>query len=173
MRSLFAAAALIAAVASPAAAEVVEKGPDHFVLQFQTPLTATPEAAFASLGRIGEWWDSAHTWSGDASNLTLSLAMGGCLCEALADGTTFEHGRVVSLFPERSVGLNAPLGPLKEMASSAVLVFSWSPLSNGPALAMTFVVRGTGVGAYADAVDGVMGGQFARWAADVGSAAAA
>lgn len=163
MRTLMIAAAALLACAAPAAAEVVERGPDHFVLQFKGPLTATPEAAFASLGRIGQWWDSAHTWSGDAANLTLPLEMGACLCEAMPDGTTFEHGRVASLFPERSVALNAPLGPLKDMATSAVLVFSWSPLSDGPALAMTFVVRGAGVGAYAEAVDQVMGGQFARW----------
>ena len=163
--SIIASAMLLAAIAGPAAAEVVDRGPHHFLLQFDTPLTATPEAALASVGEVAQWWDPAHTWSGDAANLTLPIQMGACLCEAMPDGTTFQHGRVTSLFPERSIGLHAPLGPLKDLATRAALVFSWSELSGGPALAMVFLVQGEGVGAYADAVDHVMGVQFSRWAA--------
>jgi hypothetical protein len=92
-------------------------------------------------------------------------AVGGCFCEALSDGSLFEHGRVTAVDDDR-LALNAPLGPLKGRATRADLTFSWP---EGPSISgevtgvvMSFVVEGPGLGAFADAVDGVMAGQHAR-----------
>ena len=153
--------ALLSAV--PAAAEVIERHADGFTLRFEVAMETTPEDLLGSLGEVGKWWDGAHSYSGDAANMTLVMQPGGCFCEALTNGTTFEHGRVVSIDPATGVFLNAPLGPLKATATKADLRFGWASANRGWSVVMTFVVEGPGLGAFADPVDGVMGGAFARY----------
>lgn len=162
LKALIAAAAL-SLFAMPAAAEVVERHPDGFTLCFEVAMETTLEDLLGSLGQIGKWWDGAHSYSGDAANMTLAMEPNGCLCEALPNGTAFEHGRVVSIDPATAVLLNAPLGPLKATATKADLRFGWTGANSGWTVVMTFVVEGPGLGAYADPVDGVMGGAFARY----------
>ena len=156
-------AGIVLFAAVPAAAEVVERHADGFTLRFEVAMETTPEDLLGSLGEIGKWWDGAHSYSGDAANMTLAMQPGGCFCEALTDGTAFEHGRVVSINPATGVLLNAPLGPLKATATKADLGFGWASGNRGWTVVMTFMVEGPGLGAFADPVDGVMGGAFARY----------
>lgn len=156
------AAAVLALSAAPATAEVVARTADSFTLRFAVPIETTTGDVVLALEDIGGWWDGAHTYSGDASNLSLSLDPGGCFCEALPDGSTFEHGRVVALDDDH-LALNAPLGPLKAAARKADLTFSWPDAGTGTMVTMTFVVEGPGLGAMADPVNSVMGVQFARF----------
>lgn len=165
-RPLLAAATLAFAVlAAPAAAQVIERSPDHFVLRYEIDLESPPEDMWASLEDIGQWWDGAHTYSGDAANMSLSLEPGGCFCERLADGTLFEHGRVREADRETGVLLDAPLGPLKDKATMARWSIGWTgaPGGGGWRLVITYVVRGPGLGAYADGVDSVMRIQYGRF----------
>lgn len=152
---------LVLGLASPAAAEVLERRENGFVLRFSAPVRAAPDAIFRTLGAPSLWWEGAHTHGGDAAALSLSPQPGGCFCEALADGP-FEHGRVVHADPARMLALRAPLGPLKATASRADLVFHWRQAEGGWALSLTYVVEGPGLGAMADAVDGVLATQFTR-----------
>lgn len=155
--------ALAAALAPTlAAAEVIERGPDHFVLRHAIALEASREDAWQAVGAIGLWWDGAHTYSGEAGNMSVTLQPGGCLCEADVNGGVFEHGRVVEADTETGVLLNAPLGPLKGKATQADWSIGWSGANRGLEIVMTYVVRGPGLGAWADGVDGVMTGQFRR-----------
>jgi hypothetical protein len=151
-------------IATACPAEVIEKDADHFVLRYSVGLETTPEDIYGAVGEIGQWWNPAHTYSGDAANLTLPLEVGACFCEALKDGKTFQHGRVTETDPELGVLLDAPLGPLKGKATKADWSIGWSPANAGWELVMTYVVRGPGVGALAEPVDGVMGDQFSRLA---------
>lgn len=160
LKTLIAAAALLLA-ATPASAEVIARTADGFTLSYDVNIEATPNDAVLALVSVGHWWDGDHTYSGDAANMTLAFKPGGCFCEALADGKIFEHGRVV-LFDDDHLLLFAPLGPLNGRATKADLTFRWPETMRGTTLTMTFVVEGAGLGAFADAVDGVMGGQFAR-----------
>lgn len=156
-----AAAALGLLAAGPAAAEVVARHADGFTLRFAVPMESSAGDVVLALYDIGGWWDGAHTYSGDAANLGLSFEPGACFCEAMPDGSLFEHGRVVALDDDR-LTLNAPLGPLKALATRADLTFSWQDAGVGTMVTMTFVVEGPGLGAMADPVDGVMSVQFAR-----------
>lgn len=149
---------------SAASAEVVSRTADGFVLHQEITLETTPDDALVALGEVGRWWNGAHTYSGSGANLSLSLEAGGCLCEALADGATFEHGRVTAVDASKGVDLDAPLGPLKGKATQARLSFGWIPANRGLTLVMTYVVEGPGLGAFAGPVDGVMSDQFARYA---------
>ncbi|HZV83363.1 MAG TPA: hypothetical protein VFF48_00085 [Brevundimonas sp.] len=151
---------------APAAAEVVSRSETGFSLSFEQPVTASPEAILAAVGRPGAWWSDAHTYSGSASNIRLDLTPGGCWCEALPDGGV-KHGETVLVWPERRmVRFNAPFGPLQATDAKAVLTMSWADPRDGAArsLKWTFVVEGAGTGAMADVIDGVIAEQFRRLA---------
>lgn len=161
MLKSLAAAVVLALSAAPAAAEVVARSADSFTLRYAVPLETSAGDVVLALEGIAGWWDGAHTYSGDARNLSLSLDPGGCFCEALPGGGAFGHGRVVSLDDDH-LALDAPLGPLKGRASKANLVFSWPDAGRGTMVTMTFVVEGPGLGAMADPVHDVMALQFER-----------
>lgn len=166
MRTILIVAALLAMTATASRAEVVERRADGFSLRISAPARAGWGQAFFSVGDVGRWWNAEHTYSGDAGNLTLPLEAGACFCEALPDGSTFEHGRVASFDQRHEVRLNAALGPLKGRATSAVLVFGWNDtIGADQLLTLTYLVEGEGLGAFAEAVDQVLTDQFGRWAA--------
>ena len=129
LKSLFIAAALVMA-AAPASAEVVSRTADSFTLQYALGAEIDPGDIPGVMVEVGRWWDSAHTYSGDAANITVDLTPGGCWCERLADGTQFEHTRVVSVAADRLV-FDAPFGPLKGRATRAVLTVSWPAANMG------------------------------------------
>ena len=158
-KTLLIAASAALALAAPASAEVFEKQDDAFVLMFEAVVDRPPDAILGAIGQVDQWWESSHTYSGDAANLSLALQPGGCWCEALADGTTFEHGRVVTV-TDNMVGLAAPFGPLKAIATKADLVLTWRVEQGVWALRGLYVVRGPGTGALAEPVDSVMQIQF-------------
>lgn len=149
-------------VAGPSAAEVVSRHTDGFVLRFAVGMETTPEEVVAAVAAVPDWWDPAHTYSGDAGALSLAFEPGGCWCERLADGTTFTHARVVSIGPAQ-VALHAPLGPLNATATRADLTFSVAAEDREWRVALDFVVEGPGLGALADPVHGVMAGAFDRF----------
>lgn len=147
-------------VTTPALAEVVERSPDHFVLRYALTMEAPAEDVWAAVSDIRLWWNPAHTYSGDSANLSLALSPGGCFCEKLADGSTFEHGIVREADPETGVLLDAALGPLKGKTTMARWTFGWN--GSGDEVVMSYVVRGPGLGALADPVDHVMQDQYRR-----------
>ena len=147
--------------ALPAAAEVVVRHTDGFTLRFAVPVGAAPIDVAMAVEDIGDWWDDAHTYSGDAANMRILMEPGGCFCESMANGEPFEHGHV-SAIDAWKVVLDAPLGPLKGHTTQADLTFSWPEAGTGTMVTMTFVVEGPGLGAMAEPVNGVMQTQFSR-----------
>ena len=162
-------AAVAAAVASPAAAEVKARSDDGFTLTYERTVDASAAAVFEAVGRPGDWWSDAHSYSGEADNITVDLRPGGCWCEALPGGGV-KHAEVVLVWPEQNmVRFNAPFGPLQAMAADAVLTIGWADGEDGSRLlSWTFVVAGPGAGALADPIDAVIGEQFNRLADHLG-----
>lgn len=165
LRSLIAAVGL-ALMADPASAEIVSRSEDAFTLRYVGTVGMGRGDVFGAIEFISAWWDGAHSYSGHAANLTLDTRLGGCLCEALPDGTVFEQGRVAA-FDDDHLTLDAPLGPLNGRAARAELTFSWPETAPGlegdeTGVVMLFVVEGPGLGGLADAVDTVMRGQHER-----------
>ena len=158
-------AALVTALfafASPASAEVVQRTADSFTLRYAVGAEIDPGDIPGVMTEVGKWWDSAHTYSGDAGNITVDLRPGGCWCERLADGSAFEHARAISVEADRLV-FDAPFGPLKGKTTRAMLTVTWPPANMGRTPTWTMIVEGPGIGAMADPVDGVMGAGFARF----------
>lgn len=154
---------IVLALATPASAEVVSRSADGFVLRFESRMETMPEDVIETVGDLPEWWDGAHTYTGDNANLSLPFRPGGCWCETLADGTAFRHGEVVSI-TEDTVVFKAPLGPLNGKATRADLTFHIDGPGPGWRVSVDFVVEGTGLGAMADPVNGVMEQAFGRFA---------
>ena len=156
----------LALSAGAASAEVTARSENGFTLTYERAVAAPPAAVFEAIGRPAAWWSDAHTYSGDAANITVDLRPGGCWCESLPAGGV-KHAEAVLVWPEqRMVRFDAPFGPLQGIGADAVLTMSWTEADGGAArlLKWTFVVTGPGAGALADPVDGVKAEQFGRLA---------
>jgi hypothetical protein len=163
------------ALSSPLAAEVVEQRDNGFATRNIAATKASPQQIFAALGQPSFWWNGQHSYTGDAKNLTLSLAPGGCFCETGKDGMRIEHARVVLVIPNSTLRLHGALGPLQAEGVTGSLSWDVKPAPGGGSeIIQTYVVggffRGGGAGKLAPLVDGVMREQLTRLAAHLGVA---
>ncbi|MEQ1709661.1 MAG: ATPase [Terricaulis sp.] len=153
--------------AAPAQAEIAAVAPGAFLIQTEAELAASPEQTWRALTRIGRWWGSEHTYSGDAGRLSLDPRAGGCWCERWS-GQSVEHARVVLAMERdgvRTLRTIGGLGPLQEMGTTAILTFVITPQGSGSKISMTYRVAGDpglGLGPIAPLVDQVLMAQFAR-----------
>lgn len=148
-----------------AQAEVRETRDNSLIIESSVTTGASPRATYAALGKVAAWWDSAHTWSGAAKNLSLQMRAGGCFCEKLARGGSVQHGRVVHADPEKLLRIDGALGPFQEMAVTGVLTFKLTPEGSGTRITMNYSVSGAiamDTKKLAPGVDQVMAGQLAR-----------
>lgn len=175
MRVAFTVAAILS-VAVPsggAAAKVVASGDHGFAVSRSAQVKASPAAVWTALRTPGRWWSSAHSWSGDAANMTLAPQPGGCFCEALPDGGFAEHARVIFAAPGRMLRLSGAFGPMQGEALTGTLTVTLEPVGDS----MTTVTFDYVVGGYArfplapmpEAVDAVIGEQHARLLRFVGT----
>lgn len=162
-------AALAASAPAPAMATVTAQAEDGFAIENGADVAASPAVVFALLMQPARWWNSDHSYSGDARNLTLDARVGGCFCEALP-GTgavpagQVEHARVIHVAPASTLRLVGSLGPLQAEAVTGTLTFSLKARGTGTKITMTYVVGGYvrgGAGALAAAVDQVLAQQLA------------
>jgi uncharacterized protein YndB with AHSA1/START domain len=155
----------LAALAAPAQAETSSVTPTGFTSSFREEVNAAPDDVWKAIVALPRWWSDQHTWSGQASNMTLELNAGGCWCERWGNGQSVQHGQVVLVQPGRVLRLNAGLGPLQELAVSGVLTIVTSAQDGKTFLRMTYRVAGNadaGLEKLAPTVDQVMGTQYRR-----------
>jgi uncharacterized protein YndB with AHSA1/START domain len=156
--------ALALLAAAPAAAEVTASTETSFTVTEKVTIAAPAAKVWATLIAPSAWWDSDHTWSGRASNLSLDPRAGGCWCEKLPDGGGVEHMRVVFFQPNKMLRLSGGLGPLQSFPASGVMTVTLAPAADGKSTAVTveYAVAGApGLGKIAAPVDGVLGQQVA------------
>ncbi|MBV8120544.1 MAG: hypothetical protein JO081_11490, partial [Alphaproteobacteria bacterium] len=115
---------LLAVFSGSAPAEVKSVTSNGFEVVDTTMIQAPAERVYAALGEIGRWWSSAHTYSHDASNLSIDLRAGGCFCERLNDGGLVQHMSVVYAAPGHGLRLRGALGPLQMEGVDGAL--SWT-----------------------------------------------
>lgn len=183
MRLIYAtlAAALPAAlIAQPVVAEVTEERSDGFVTRDEAVVEADPKAVWLALISPGKWWNDSHTWSGDASNMTLRPQAGGCFCERIPEDPdpekitlegSVEHMRVIHAFPEKSLLMRGGLGPLQTEPASGVLTIALTEVEEGTRIVWTYNVGGPmryEIPVISKAVDGVMSQQLDGLAAMLG-----
>ena len=176
--------AALLGLAAPAAAEVVDKTETGFVSRLAVEVKAPPGDVWKSLIAPNLWWNKAHTYSGDATNLYLDAQAGGCFCEKLplakdaaanSRAGSAEHMRVIFSAPGKVLRLSGGLGPLQSEPVGGVLTITLKPTVSGTRVLWEYVVGGHmryKVDEIAPAVDNVMAGQLASLAALVDPPAA-
>ena len=176
------------ALAVPAAmAEVVARSETGFVVRLASEVTAPPAEAWKTILAPAQWWQSQHTFSGDAANLTLDPQVGGCFCEILprpddapvaqkAGGV--QHMRVVYIEPPRAMRLVGALGPLQSEALAATMTITVkptdTPAGKGSRILFEYVVGGFmryKVDEIAPAVDRMLAAQLTSLAGKLGPVA--
>lgn len=160
---ILAAGALAGAVlaAVPAFAAVTDRTPAGFEAAHEVVIGAPPARVWAMLLEPQRWWDSRHTYSGDAANLSLDLASG-CFCERLADGQV-RHMTVVYADAARTLRMVGALGPLQQTGAAGALTIVLEPAGRGTRAKLSYAVGGYargGLDAWAAPVDGVLGAQL-------------
>ena len=154
----------ISAFAPLAHAEIKESSADAFFLTYSGPVAAPTATTYADIVQVARWWDSEHTYSGKAANLTIKPEAGGCFCERWKDGSV-EHGEVLMAMPGKVLRIRTALGPLQERALTGVLTFWIKNEDSATTLTVEYRVNGanaSGLDQLAPSVDEVLGTQLDR-----------
>ncbi len=160
--------ALVIALFAPvlASATVADSSASGFTVKYALTLKSAPAEAYKKLVQVGEWWDSAHTYSGDAHNLSLEEKSGGCWCEKLPKGGAVKHMEVLAFMPGSRIVLDGALGPLQSMAVTGRMTIQLAPADGGGTkLAIIYSVSGytpSGMNMIAPGADSVLTEAFTR-----------
>ena len=163
MRNVILAGLLL--TATPASAEVISAGPNGFEVRHSVNLVIPQVKAYSAFSEIQNWWSKDHTYSGDASHLSLQLRPGGCFCERLEGGGGIEHLRVTYVQPGERVVLTGSLGPLLYEATAGVMDIKVERIAGGSRIIMDYRAAGFAKGGAAEMapiVDKVLGEQMKR-----------
>lgn len=149
-------------------AKVQTHSEQHFSVEIESVISAPVDKVYRQFLNIGEWWDSSHTWFGDASKMYLEPKAGGCFCEV--DGYKQAlHMTVTHVNPNKQLNMTGGLGPLQSMGVSGHMSWTFDKTEEGlTKLTLTYTVRGfagENVKGIANAVDGVLSAQILQLAA--------
>lgn len=122
-------------------AEVIESSPDGFALSRTVHIAAPPDRVYAALIQPARWWNSQHTFSGSAANLTLDARAGGCFCETW-NGGSVQHLVVVDAEPGKILRLRGALGPFQGQGVSGALGFTLKAGNGGTDLTLDNIMGG-------------------------------
>jgi hypothetical protein len=146
-------------------AAVIDSSFYGFTLKQELFIKMPPDSLFKQFTEIGQWWDSQHTYSGKAANLSLEPFAGGCFCEVLPDGGGVHHMTVLYIDPGKIIRLKGGLGPLQAMAVNCILTVLFTKIQEGTKLTLTYTVGGYVAGGLlkmSSVVDMVLGQQVMR-----------
>ncbi|MYK82317.1 MAG: hypothetical protein F4024_07015 [Gammaproteobacteria bacterium] len=182
---------LMAWLAQPGLAEVTEADEHGFISVHKLHIKAPPARVFEALvEEIGLWWDPAHTYSGDAANLSFDCQTRRCLkptsgqspgaevdswdnlvprsrklvalCEDSGDGLFVRHMTVDFVQPPQALRLSGGLGPLQPLGVAGSMTFDLEETEAGTKLSYRYRVNGRDVASWAEPVDRVQLGQLER-----------
>ena len=146
-------------------AEVADSAANGFTVKTTIQIQGAPDAVYRQLIQIGDWWDSAHTFSGSAKNLSIEEKPGGCFCEKLPNGGGVRHMEVVFVAPGKSLVLTGGLGPLQAIGATGAMSIQLAPADGGTKIQVNYAVTGYlagGMNTLAAPVDSVLTEQFTR-----------
>lgn len=159
MRTILLAVALIGATS--ANADILGSSDTGFTSEYRLMIAAPPAKVWDALVHPDRWWESGHTYSGSAANLSLDARPGGCWCEKTATGGV-EHMRVIYVATGDTLRMTGGLGPLQSLPVNAVMTITLKPSGAGTQITATYVVGGSGLASLAAPVDQVLGTQRPR-----------
>jgi hypothetical protein len=160
------AAAVVLLASGLARAGVADTSAAGFTVKITLNIQATPDDVYRRLvHNVGDWWNPAHTFSGDSRALTIDGRAPGCFCERLPNLGTVRHMEVVMAAPGEKLVLLGALGPLQSLAVTGAMTIDLSPDAGGAKLVMTYAVGGyfpAGLNTWAAPVDSVLTEQLTR-----------
>jgi hypothetical protein len=174
MKSVLLPAAVLAAIPSPAFAEVKAASDAGFNSVHIATVNATPEEIWKRLLTPKEYWNKAHSWSGSSAGFYIDAQANGCFCELFQEadenGTlktigSVEHMRVIFALPGKVLRMQGALGPLQSEAVMGTLTVAMEPAKDNAVTRVSFSYVVGGYMRYkvpeiAPAVDKVLGEQF-------------
>ena len=153
-------AALLATNCVAAHAAVLDVQPGGFAVEEVAQIAAPPDKVYAALIHPELWWNSAHTFSHDAGNLSLDPKAGGCLCETLPGGGSVQHLTVVYADPAHTtLRFRGAMGPFQGQGVDGALTFMLTAKDGGTGLVLDNNVGGYikgGFGQWPQAADGML-----------------
>ena len=151
--------------------EVVVASETSFTVRNTFQVSAKAEKVFEALvDDVDQWWDPAHTRSGESKRLSIEAKAGGCFCEELEDGGSVQHLEVIYVDKSKLLRMKGGLGSLQEMAVAGVLTFLFTDTGAGTEIALEYRVSGhgsEGLDSLAPEIDSVLKTQLARLGAHV------
>ncbi len=156
---------LLVALATPASAEVVDAQANGFSLKYVYDIARPREAVYRAIADVSRWWDAAHSYSGQAGNLSLDPRPGGCFCERLPGGGV-QHLLVIHANAPGQLTLQGGLGPLASLGVAGAMQWTLTERAGGTHLEVTYNVGGFmpgGLAPLAPLVDQVMALQVKRF----------
>jgi hypothetical protein len=124
-------------------ADVLGSSASGFLVKNEANVGAPADSVYHALvGRVANWWDPAHTYSGDSRNLSLDPTLGGCFCEALPNGGGIRHLEVVYVSPGKTLRLMGALGPFQESGMTGSMTWNCEAVGDSTKLEMTYSVGG-------------------------------
>jgi uncharacterized protein YndB with AHSA1/START domain len=156
--------ALVCAVA--ARPDVVDSSAGGFTVKTTLAINAVPDEVYRKLVRnVGEWWNSAHTFSRDAHNLSIEEKPMGCFCEKLPNQGGVRHMEVLAIAPGKELVMSGAIGPMQPLAATGTMRIQLSAADGGTKLEVRYTVAGylaTGMNTWAAPADSVVTEQFTR-----------
>ena len=110
-------------------AEVIDSDKNGFSIKIETHVKADAATSYQQFLRIGEWWNSDHTWFGKSENLRITPRAGECFCETSGDKEVL-HMTVSFVNPNVEIRMIGGLGPLQMMGVHGGM--SWKFEEIGP-----------------------------------------
>ena len=153
-------------LSAPATAEVLSASDHGFEVQHVVNLVIPQPKAFAAFGQVAQWWSKDHTYSGNASRMSLQVRPGGCFCETLDGGGGVEHLHVTYVQPGERIVMTGSLGPLLFEATAGVMDVKFERIAGGSRVTMNYRAGGFARGGaekIAPLVDQVLGEQMKRF----------
>lgn len=155
---------VLALVAAPAAAEVLQSSPASFEVKQVVTVDAPIARTWDTLKSPQLWWNKDYTYSDDPANLYLDTQATGCFCERMPDRGSVEHMRIEYIQPPLMLRMIGALGPLQAEAVNGTLTIALAPEgSNATRVTLTYVVGGyvrAGADTLAPKVDEVLAQQL-------------
>ena len=158
-------------------AEVTNAAENGFTVQHQREISGDNEAVWKAMIAPSRYWNSDHSWTGDAENFYLVPQAGGCFCELIrtmsddniksSDGSV-QHIRVIYAHNNKMLRMSGALGPLQGEAVTGTLTMLLQPQDDTTLVRFTYKVGGYmefPIDQMAPAVDSVIGDQLARLSA--------
>jgi uncharacterized protein YndB with AHSA1/START domain len=155
-------------------AEVIDAEENGFTIVNEVVIVATGDTVWqAATDKVGEWWNSDHTVSGDASRLSINAVPQGCFCEDLGPGAGVVHLLVTMVSPGVVIRFTGGLGPLGLMGVNGNMTWELEAVEAGTSVTFSYAVGGYlpgGLESMAAPVDHVIGEALQRLKAYVESA---